>query len=210
MSGCGKTTVPLAVMAALRQRGLSVAPFKVGPDYIDPGFHRLACGHPSDNLDAHLTDAATFRAVLCAGEERSDIAVIEGVMGYYDGHEFRRFCLLPLAHGGGHPNERGPRGGRVGRRGQRGGHGAGVPALSAEQPIAGVLVNRVSSRAHYDLVRAAVERYALLPCLGYLQRTRPSPSPAGTWWCPPEKRPKLRARSSAPRAWRGRRWTWTR
>jgi len=170
MSGCGKTTVTLAVMAALRHRGLSVAPFKVGPDYIDPGFHRLACGHPSDNLDAHLTDAATLRAMLCAGEERSDIAVIEGVMGYYDGMNSADFAcstwrmaadtqtsavLVVDASGGAASAAATALGFRRFRRNSR---------------IAGVLVNRVSSRAHYDLVRAAVERYALLPCLGYLQK----------------------------------------
>ena len=91
-SGCGKTTATIALMAALRAKGLTVAPFKVGPDYIDPGFHKVACGHPSHNLDGHLCDTATVRALLREGEERADIAVIEGVMGYYDGMNARDFA----------------------------------------------------------------------------------------------------------------------
>jgi len=83
-SGCGKTTVTMALLAAFKKRGLSVSSFKCGPDYIDPMFHREAIGIPSYNLDPFFCDDAMLRASL-AFHSHSDISVIEGVMGYYDG-----------------------------------------------------------------------------------------------------------------------------
>jgi cobyrinic acid a,c-diamide synthase len=84
-SGSGKTTITLGIMECLKRRGLVVAPFKVGPDFIDPGYHRLVCGWPSTNLDGWMCSeefvCETF-ARNCAG---ADIAVIEGVMGLFDG-----------------------------------------------------------------------------------------------------------------------------
>ena len=81
-SGCGKTTASLLLMAALRERGLDVAPCKVGPDYIDTGFHELVCGRPSHNLDSFLIEPRDLPTLL---SRPADITVIEGVMGYYDG-----------------------------------------------------------------------------------------------------------------------------
>ncbi len=86
-SGCGKTTVALGLLAALRARGLSVQPFKVGPDFIDPGLHTLIAGKQSRNLDGWMLsrhwNEGLFRRLL----EGSDVGLIEGVMGLFDGYE---------------------------------------------------------------------------------------------------------------------------
>ena len=84
-SGVGKTTITLALLEALRRRGLTVQAFKVGPDFIDPAFHALATGRPSYNLDGwmcgrdHVVDTVAERAA------DADLAVVEGVMGCFDG-----------------------------------------------------------------------------------------------------------------------------
>ena len=82
-SGCGKTTVTLALLSALKARELPLAAFKCGPDYIDPMFHREALKVPSRNLDPFFSTDAALRAALA--EQDSRLCVIEGVMGYYDG-----------------------------------------------------------------------------------------------------------------------------
>lgn len=86
-SGCGKTTIALGLMASLRARGFRVQPFKVGPDFIDPGFHTLVCECESRNLDGWMLGRAynhgLFRRLLA----RADVAVVEGVMGLYDGYD---------------------------------------------------------------------------------------------------------------------------
>lgn len=84
-SGCGKTTVACAVLQALVDRGLRVGAFKCGPDYIDPMFHGKVIGTKSRNLDTFFTDADTTRYLYEKNTEGFDLAVVEGVMGYYDG-----------------------------------------------------------------------------------------------------------------------------
>lgn len=87
-SGHGKTTVAVGIMAALTRRGLTVAPAKVGPDFIDPGYHALATGRPSRTLDPHLVGEDRITPLLLRGAshpEPADIAVLEGVMGLLDG-----------------------------------------------------------------------------------------------------------------------------
>ena len=87
-SGCGKTTVTCAVLAALKTRGIRMSAAKCGPDYIDPMFHRAVLEVPSCNLDSFFTDDVTVRSLLALHAEdagRPDLTVIEGAMGYFDG-----------------------------------------------------------------------------------------------------------------------------
>ena len=84
-SGCGKTTVTLALIAALVKRGYRVQPFKVGPDFIDPGHHRRIAGRDSHNLDGWMIGLEYSRKIFSKYTTQADVAVVEGVMGLYDG-----------------------------------------------------------------------------------------------------------------------------
>jgi len=84
-SGHGKTTVATGLMAALSRRGVAVSGHKVGPDYIDPGYHALATGRPGRNLDPHLVGEDRLVPLLLHGAAGAEIAIVEGVMGLYDG-----------------------------------------------------------------------------------------------------------------------------
>lgn len=84
-SGCGKTTVACGLMAAFRARGLAVSGHKVGPDYIDPGYHALATGRPGRNLDPFLCGEHLVAPLFLHGAAGADVAVVEGVLGLFDG-----------------------------------------------------------------------------------------------------------------------------
>jgi cobyrinic acid a,c-diamide synthase len=84
-SGCGKTTVARGLMNAFRKRGLHVQPFKVGPDFIDPGYHTVICGRVSRNLDPFMMGEEGVLETFLKASRGADVAVIEGAMGMFDG-----------------------------------------------------------------------------------------------------------------------------
>jgi cobyrinic acid a,c-diamide synthase len=155
-SSSGKTTVTLAIMAALSRRGMRVAPFKVGPDYIDPQLHARASGRISYNLDRYFVGEAGIRKTLERGSHDADIAVIEGVMGLFDGASPHNnegsgadIALLLDA----------PVILVVDASGMARSVGALVRGFRTFEPrlnLAGVIMNRLGSRGHHDYLRPAL------------------------------------------------------
>ncbi len=169
-SGVGKTTVALALMAALRLRGLNVQPFKVGPDFIDPGHHAIVCGRTSRNLDTWMMPEhevlRTFHRA-CVG---ADIAVIEGVMGLFDGRagDDRRGSTADLARFLGVPVVL-----VIDASAMAGSAAAlvhGFSTFDPEVPVAGVLCNRVAGPGHYEMLRAPIRARTKVTPFGWLAR----------------------------------------
>ena len=86
-SGSGKTTIARGLMALLTQKGYTVQPFKCGPDYIDTKFHEAVCGRPSINLDTFMATPEHVRELFARYGETSDVCVVEGMMGLFDGYD---------------------------------------------------------------------------------------------------------------------------
>ncbi len=156
-SGSGKTTITLGLMECLKRRGLRVAPFKVGPDFIDPGYHRLATGHPSVNLDGWMCGADFVRETYAVHSRDADIAVIEGVMGLFDGiggnHEAGSTAQVAKIIGA-------PVLLVVDARSQARSVAPLVKGFAEFDPavrIAGVIFNNVGSENHARILREAVE-----------------------------------------------------
>ncbi len=169
-SGVGKTTVATGLMAALARRGLRVAAAKVGPDFIDPGYHHAATGRASQNLDLYLHDAEVVRAMAAEAAATADILVVEGVMGLFDGTssvvgapaagstaEVARLIGAPVVL-------------VVDASAMSGSVAALVHGFATFDPavrIAGVVLNRVGSQAHADLLEEALAPLRV-PVLGHL------------------------------------------
>jgi cobyrinic acid a,c-diamide synthase len=169
-SGVGKTTITLSLMAALRKRGLTVQPFKCGPDFIDGGHHARVCGRASRNLDGWMLSAEANRQIFYRNAADADVCVVEGVMGLFDGvdgkseagstAEIAKWLQLPvilvvdassmarsaaaLVHG----------------------YESFDPALK----VAGVIFNNAGGAAHYRMLSDAVTASANAVPLGYLPR----------------------------------------
>ncbi len=174
-SGVGKTTVAAGLMAALARRGIPVAPFKVGPDYLDPGYHAAACGRASAPLDTWMLGEAGALRSLARGARAAGlpgapavVAVVEGMMGLHDGAEpegdrgstaeVARLLQLPVV---------------LVLDGSALARSAGAVALGyrlfdPEVPLRGVIANRIAGEGHARYLRPAIELQAGLPLLGCL------------------------------------------
>lgn len=169
-SGSGKTTVATGLMAALTARGLTVSPHKVGPDYIDPGYHTLAAGRPGRNLDAFLSGPERVAPMLLHGAAGADVAVVEGVMGMFDGAAGRGE-FASTAHVA--KLLRAPVVLVVDASSQSRSVAALVHGFASWDPqvrLGGVILNRVASDRHEQLLREALEEGGGVPVLGALRR----------------------------------------
>ncbi len=173
-SGSGKTTVATGLVGALRQAGHAVAPFKVGPDFIDPGYHGLAAGRPGRNLDPVLVGEQLIGPLYAHGAAGADVAVVEGVMGLFDGR-IAPGAMTPAA--GSTAHVAGLLGAPVvlvvDSRGQSHSIAAllhGFATFDTATRVAGVILNRVGSPRHEQVLRQACEQ-AGVPVFGAIPRT---------------------------------------
>ncbi|MFF3980221.1 cobyrinate a,c-diamide synthase [Streptomyces sp. NPDC001828] len=168
-SGSGKTTVATGLMAAFARTGLAVSPHKVGPDYIDPGYHSLATGRPGRNLDAYMCGPDLVAPLFAHGARGCDLAVVEGVMGLYDGAsglgelastaQVSKLLRAPVVL-------------VVDASSQSRSVAALVHGFASWDPevrIGGVILNKVGSDRHEALLREALEDVGI-PVLGALRR----------------------------------------
>ncbi|MGW2178753.1 cobyrinate a,c-diamide synthase [Streptomyces sp. NPDC001732] len=168
-SGSGKTTVATGLMAAFAGRGLAVSAHKVGPDYIDPGYHTLATGRPGRNLDAYMCGPDRIAPLFAHGARGCDLAVVEGVMGLYDGAsgqgelastaQVAKLLRAPVVL-------------VVDASSQSRSVAALVHGFASWDPrvrLGGVILNKVGSQRHEMLLREALEESGV-PVLGVLRR----------------------------------------
>ncbi|MFD0066242.1 cobyrinate a,c-diamide synthase [Streptomyces sp. NPDC056690] len=168
-SGSGKTTVATGLMAAFAGRGLAVSPHKVGPDYIDPGYHALATGRPGRNLDAYLCGPELVAPLFAHGARGCDLAVVEGVMGLFDGASGQGE-LASTAHVA--KLLRAPVVLVVDASSQARSVAAlvhGFASFDPEVRLAGVILNKVGSDRHEAILREALDESGV-PVFGALRR----------------------------------------
>ncbi|MDR3038724.1 MAG: cobyrinate a,c-diamide synthase [Candidatus Adiutrix sp.] len=170
-SGVGKTSVAAGLMAALVGRGLIVQPYKVGPDYIDPAFHGFVTGRKSRNLDSWLLEAETLRALFQSNAPgpAEGLSIIEGVMGLFDGHSREPVgSSAQVAQLLGAPVVLVINGAGLARSAAAlvRGYDHFMPGLR----LAGVIINQISSPAHYEMLENFIAGEAGVPCFGYLPK----------------------------------------
>lgn len=167
-SGVGKTTLTIGIMSALKKRGLVVQGFKCGPDYIDPSYHTAVTKRVSRNLDSWMLTKDIVLDVFTHGSKESDISIIEGVMGLFDGKdpetnegstaEISMITKTPII--------------LVVNCSSMARSAAAIVKgfqLFAEGPnIVGVIANKVGSEGHFKLVKTAIEQECNVPVIGYL------------------------------------------
>lgn len=166
-SGSGKTTIVCGLLAAMKKRGLEVNPFKIGPDYIDTGWHTAACGRAASNLDTWLMTPASMKSMFLERAALADISVTEGVMGLYDGGrdgvsstaEISKLLKIPVV---------------LVIDAKSMGESAAAIALGFRQydsdvDIRGVILNRLGSETHRQMICEAMDKIDM-PVLGALFR----------------------------------------
>ena len=168
-SSVGKTTVTLAILAALKARGRLVQPFKAGPDFIDPGHHSAATGRPSRNLDGWMLGEAVNCDIFTRAAADADLSIIEGMMGLFDGSSpvNEIGSTAELAKQLDAPVLLVIDGSAMARSAAAmvSGYAKFDPGLR----VRGVLFNRVSSEGHYKLLKEAVEQETDVVAVGYLR-----------------------------------------
>jgi cobyrinic acid a,c-diamide synthase len=171
-SGVGKTTLTLGLLYALRRRGFKVQPFKVGPDFIDPGHHTQAAGRLSRNLDGWMLSREANLALFRRQARRADLAVVEGVMGLFDGYDgaseagstaqMAKWLGLPVLL-------------VVDARAMARSAAALVHGFASFDPglhLAGVIFNRVGSATHLEYLQQALAQVPAVKCFGGLPRNQ--------------------------------------
>ena len=171
-SGAGKTMITAAIARALMERGLVVQCFKAGPDFIDTGYHSAVTGRTSRNLDGWMMGSDACLSTFNCAMDRADIAVVEGVMGLYDGlsgagdegstAQIAKWLGLPVI---------------LIIDGSSFARSAGAVVLGFEQfdpevHIAGIIFNKVGSPTHYEMLKAGVQERCRAEVLGYIPRDK--------------------------------------
>ncbi|WP_254063899.1 cobyrinate a,c-diamide synthase [Granulicella sp. S190] len=169
-SGVGKTTIALAIMAGLRRRGLAVQPFKSGPDFLDTGHHTRVCGRKARNLDTWMLSEEANREVLRDAARGADVVVAEGMMGLFDGKcgnteagstaEIAKLLKLPAVLVVDAAKTARSIAAVV----------LGFELFDPQLQLAGVILNRVATERHYEMLRAAIETSCKTKILGWMPR----------------------------------------
>lgn len=169
-SGVGKTTITLGLLNSFHRKGVAVQPFKSGPDYIDPAFHTFVTGNKSRNLDAWLLPEKHVQQLMLAGASGKELSIIEGVMGFYDGHSVHKNVgstahlskilkapVVLIINGSG-----------ISTSAAAIVHG--FKTFDSEVNVAGVIINMVNSQRHYEILKEAIEEMTGVKCFGYLKK----------------------------------------
>lgn len=169
-SGCGKTTIAIGLMAALVKRGLKVQPFKVGPDYIDPMFHKFITGSHSRNLDSWMLEEKVVSYLFSKSASVAEISIIEGVMGIYDGYggystegstahvsKIIDSPVILVLNGEGMSLSAVP-------------IVQGIRDFDRDVDIRGVIINNIKSSSHYKMLKSSIEDMTGISVIGYLPK----------------------------------------
>ncbi|HSQ33769.1 MAG TPA: cobyrinate a,c-diamide synthase [Peptostreptococcaceae bacterium] len=171
-SGVGKTTISIGIMKALKNRGLNVQPYKVGPDYIDTTYHTFVTNRESRNLDSYMLEDEVIKCLFSKNSIDVDISVVEGVMGLYDGYGVDinsctssytskiLECPVILVIDG------------KAMATSSAAMVLGYKELDKDVDIRGVIVNNISSEGHFAIIKESIEKYCDIEVLGYLPKNK--------------------------------------